>query len=310
MKIIALLPVKNEEWILKETLSRLNNFCDQIIIGDQNSTDNSINIYKEFEKVEVIENNNKFHNNNIRWKLLDKAREKFGINNLIICIDADEIINPKVIDNIKEKLIDNNKAISFSFPWIQLWGNLNKYRIDSVWNNNYKSIIFFDNGNVEYKKEFVLNDHTGRIPVCDLDIKLNKFPLFHLQYLNLARSKIKQVWYKCSELLEDNDPKKINYKYSVSSEEGIILKNVPEEWIKILPKTYEDYFLKKDWRFKDIIDWFNKYGIKHFEALDIWYIKKLKDLFIKEIGREPRPKLFPKWLIKLNNLKNKLKNKI
>jgi glycosyltransferase involved in cell wall biosynthesis len=92
MKIITLLPVKNEGWILRSTLRNMSDFSDHIVIADQKSTDDSLAIYQEFEKVQVIENKNTGHSNSVRWQLLDYARKTFGLGNIIVCVDADEMI--------------------------------------------------------------------------------------------------------------------------------------------------------------------------------------------------------------------------
>lgn len=309
MKVITLLPVKNEGWILRSTLKNMSDFSDHIIIADQNSTDNSFAIYKEFEKVTVIQNNNQNHNNSVRWQLLDYAREKFGNENLIICIDADEMIQPEAIKYIREYIEkDNIKSISFTFPWVQLWGSLEKHRVDSVWKNNYKGIAFLDDGIVDYERKTVLNDHTGRVPRCEKEITIDQFPLLHYQYIDLKQSEIKQAWYRCSELISGNDPKKINHKYSVAKNDNrVVLESIKPEWMKDLPLVHIDYKVEADWRYEEIINWFNSKGIKFFEPLDIWDIKELHYKFISELNRKPKVKQYPKWLVTLNNIKNRLK---
>ena len=311
MKTITLLPVKNEGWILLSTLKNMSDFSDHIIIADQKSTDNSSDIYKSFEKVEVIENTNKNHNNSIRWKLLDYAREKYGVENLIICIDADEMISKTAIDAVKKIINDSNdKNIYFSFPWIQLWGTVEKHRVDTVWKKNYKAIAFFDDGIVDYERKTVLNDHTARVPLHKNNILINQFPLLHYQYINLKQSEIKQAWYRCSELISGNNAKKINHQYSVAKHNNnIILETTKSEWLQGLPLIESDYKVDSDWRYKEILTWFDKYGIVFFEPLDIWDINELNNIFIKEMGRKPSVKKYPTWLVFLNNIKNKLKNR-
>jgi len=105
MKIIALMPVKNEAWILPYTLESLSKICDHIIIADQNSDDGSFEIYKKFSKVEVITNNEKIHSNKVRWSLLDRAREYEG-KNIILNVDADEFI-PIEFNQYKEHIYEH-----------------------------------------------------------------------------------------------------------------------------------------------------------------------------------------------------------
>ncbi len=307
MKTITLFPAKNESWILDNTLKNMSDFSDHIIVSDQNSTDNSREIYKKYSKVIVIDNNNSGHNNSVRWQLLDKARELFGSNNLILCIDADEMISKQAVDEMKNIIAEHEyKPISFSFPWIQLWGSVYKYRNDTVWKNNNKIIAFFDDGKIDYKRELVINDHTSRTPSCQENIHLNKYPLLHYQYINLDQSQTKQNWYKCSELISGLEPKRINHKYSVADNDGnITLKDVPKDWI-MSPDINIKYNKDEDWRYREILSWFDKYGIVFFEPLNIWQIDALEKLFIAKTGRKPKPKKFPKILVILNDIKNKI----
>src|SRR5204862_1611085 len=46
MKVIALVPVRNESWILEHSLACWSAFCDVIIVSDQESTDGSRDIYR------------------------------------------------------------------------------------------------------------------------------------------------------------------------------------------------------------------------------------------------------------------------
>ena len=39
MKIIALVPVRNEAWVLEHSLTCWSGFCDVVIVNDQKSTD-------------------------------------------------------------------------------------------------------------------------------------------------------------------------------------------------------------------------------------------------------------------------------
>ena len=55
MKIIGLLPVKNEAWVLPHALASLSAFCDVVIVADQNSDDASREICRTFPKVVLIE---------------------------------------------------------------------------------------------------------------------------------------------------------------------------------------------------------------------------------------------------------------
>lgn len=306
MKIITLLPVKNEVWILPYSLENYSQFSDYIIIADQHSTDGSREIYNHFPKVSFIDNNSSGASNKIRWALLAEARKIPG-NNLIICLDADELISPKAIEEMKR--LGNKKATSFKANWIQLIEDGSKYRIDGVWKENIKDFAFIDDrSTVDYERKELLIDHTARIPSISNQIKL-EYPILHLHYMAKARSEIKQVWYMCIELLDGINPQRINHRYAPAQFSNIISAKINAKWVDSvtmpLGEIFADTYIERQ---NEVSDMMTKNGILYFEPLQIWHIPELHERFIKEVGREPKPSLTPNWLIKLNDIKNKIKN--
>jgi hypothetical protein len=320
MKIIGLMPAKNESWILPYTLKPLSQICDHIIVADQNSTDKSNEVYKNFSKVTVIKNNVIGHSNTVRWNLLDTARN-FDGKNLIISIDADEIIIPKLLKDYLYKNIDSiSSGTLLSFQWIQLWKSLNYYRNDDFWGNNWKPIGFLDDRKIDYNRSnIIINDHTSRTPGKENTpiTKMHNVPLIHLQWVFWNRAQIKQAWYRCTELIENNSRAwTINKKYKTSLDNtNAKLKATPKEWILDINIPTN---LNQQWQFKEILQWFDQYGIKYFEPLQIWHIQELHNEFVKKMGRQPKAILKPPLHIRAktqiskfipSKIKNKIKNK-
>lgn len=306
MKTITILPVKNEAWILPYALENFSQFSDYIIIADQHSTDGSQEIYKRFPKVSVIDNNSTGASNKIRWDLLREARKIPG-NNLIICLDADELLSPKAVEAMKK--FGNEKAISFQADWIQLIEDGTKYRIDGVWKDSTKEFAFIDDrSSVQYEEKELLIDHTARIPSIENKSK-TEYPILHLHYMAKMRSEIKQVWYMCTELLAGVSPLRINHRYSVAQFNNVKPANIEMKWTEgiTMPPTevFADIYAERQ---NEVLDMLTKNGALYFEPLDIWHIPKLRELFIKEVGREPKPSIAPRWLLILNDIKNKIKN--
>jgi glycosyltransferase involved in cell wall biosynthesis len=313
MKTIVLIPAKNEEWILESTLRNTAPHVDLIIIADQNSTDKTVEICKKFPNVTVINNPNQGHSNRVRWLLLDEAR-KHGDNNLIICIDADEMISPLAITEMKKMVSDDRAANGdvFEFKWIQLWKTTSEYRDDGVWKNSFKNIAFIDNPRInEYNREFIINDHTSRVP----DTKINNtisisYPLLHFHFVAWKRNQLKQAWYRCSELIAGKrNAKRINNTYRVTMmPENIKTFPVENKWIEglIMPTNLEN--TGSEWHLNEIFRFFDEKGIEFFEQLQIWHVDELHDEFIKRVGREPISKTYPKWLSSVNEIKNFIKN--
>jgi hypothetical protein len=309
MKIIALMPVKNEAWILRETLTPLSKICDHVIIADQNSTDSTRSIAKSFYNVKVIDNNAIGHSNSVRWLLLDAAREISG-NNFIINIDADEAISPVLFKKFfSEKNIKLIPGVSFEVPWIQLWKSTRYYRDDnSVWSNNWKPIAFVDDRKCDYLREFVINDHTSRIPILDEDlrIRVNDLPLLHYQWVSWRRVQVKQAWYRCSELLNGLlSAKDINSKYSDSLNDSELgLSEVPHAWCEDVFISHIIEESKSDWHMSEILNWFEVFGVEFFKELDIWHIEDLSNEYIRRLQKLPPQKNSLKILKFLSRLRS------
>jgi hypothetical protein len=283
------MPTKNEDWIIKQTISSASEFVDNIIVSDQSSTDKTIEILEAFKKVEIISNKRSDHSNIVRWELLEESRKKFGYKNLVLNLDADEFLPQYLFLRNKKKIVNQQLGTIFSSPWVQLWRSINQYRNDnSVWNpkKNKKSYMFLDDGKVGYEKNFTINDHTSRVPTLNTKQTIElKMPLIHLQFANWERSQMKQVWYMCKELISGISSEEINQKYVHSmNEEGIKYSKSKSKWFvdKSNFENIQTQNPKSLWYFKEIELMFLKYGVQYFQELNIWENKHLNN-FLYEL---------------------------
>lgn len=276
MKTICLMPVKNEKWILQTTVPVLQMFCDHIIIADQNSKDGTKEYLQSIKNVEVINNDNLGHSNIVRWQLLDYCRQTYGNNNLILCIDADELLPPIFFKKLKDEAKNLKSGTSFQSPWVQMWRSVFTYRLDnSVWNprTNIKPFAFIDDGIMDYDRSFIINDHTSRIPLGK-SMPLNlKAPLLHFQFANWNRAQAKQAWYRCNELIKGGNSRLINQKYAITqNEDNIQYAIVDKNWYQNVLINTNIENASYDWYVEEILSMFEKYGKEYFSELDIWNV--------------------------------------
>jgi glycosyltransferase involved in cell wall biosynthesis len=103
-KVSAVIITYNEESIIRETLSMLW-WCDEVIIIDSNSTDNTVEICEEYGCSVFKRSFNGFG-----------EQKKFGVskakNEWILFIDADELLSEPLIEEIQEEL--SKKEIPFA----------------------------------------------------------------------------------------------------------------------------------------------------------------------------------------------------
>ena len=170
MKLIAVMPVKNEEWIIERTLETLSHWCDAIIVADQGSTDSTLEICRRYPKVVVVQNpSDEFNEQQRRQILLDAARQ-FDGKNLIFALDADEIVSATVLEgNVLDDLINQMQpGTSAVLQWMMLWRHPFRYRDDqSTWSNSWKHFVYWDDrSNMGFGGGQI---HLARVPEATLE---------------------------------------------------------------------------------------------------------------------------------------------
>jgi len=175
-KIVACIPTKNTGWLLKDTLNNLETFCDKIIISDDQSTDNTEDICRNYHKVEYYKRparNSKDRQGALqRQELLDRAYDHKP--DYFFFLDADEMPSPDIVGWINQlKPRAEEKTNLWTFPWIHLWQDKNHYRVDSYvaknganinWNpfaNSYRKGFFVRNI-PNYKLRYNITQHRVR----------------------------------------------------------------------------------------------------------------------------------------------------
>lgn len=284
MKIIALLPFKNEEWILPTYLSNVLPIVDEVIAIDDGSTDNGPAILKQHLNVQVRSNEEVLKSGwaefNIRQKLLELGREAGGTH--FVCLDADETFTSNFMPVAKQIISKLEPGQKLAFQWLALWKSVDHYRDDkSVWSNNYKDFIIHDAPNLQHDYAFL---GVGRTPGVNNDntwLKLNpKYgAVFHYQFSCWQNFQLKQAWYRCSELIKmPGTEASINQKYAITLEDPeTFVRAAPESWLKGIPLPDVDS-QPISWHLKKIEEWFKEFGPQHFAGLQIWHIPEIKAL--------------------------------
>ena len=293
MKVIALLPVRNEAWVLRHSLACLSAFCDIVLVSDQASEDGSREICREFSKVVLIESPVPKVCEQARWELWDAARHYEG-NNLIWCTDADELVSPSLARTFLAR--DRQRLTPGAVVdchYLHVWNSHDRYR-DSVWPYvpYWKPVAVVDDRRMDYGRSRALPLHEERVPIEERAPRFRaaNLPVLHLQWLLPARTQMRQAWYRCREWMQGERPLvDINYQYSFTlPTRGVRTVAVPPDWVAGL--TFPDLSIDAEvsWQERDILDWFDERGVEFFEPLEIWHIPRLRDEFRRRMGREPR----------------------
>jgi hypothetical protein len=302
MKIIAMVPVRNEAWVLPHSLACLSGFCDVILVSDKGSDDRTREVCRTFPKVVVLDAGPDSRIREQRWQLLDAARDYDG-SNLLWSNDADEVLSPRVMNGFlarRRAALVPGTVVACRF--YTLWNSVATYRDDtSHYRPYWNRLGFVDDRRADYDRSAAAPLHEPRIPAGDElpVINADELAMLHLQWMIPDRNQIKQAWYRCREWLDGGKSAAvINEFYSVTFPvPRADTSAVPREWVAdlTLPDAAADR--EPGWHQRDIFAWFDQYGVEHFEPLEIWHVPQLRDEFRRRTGRRPKPdrSYIPSW---------------
>jgi hypothetical protein len=302
MKIIGLMPIRNEQWVLAQSLACLSGFCDVVLVSDQRSEDDSREICRRFPKVVLLASNERRICEQARWELLDAARGYDG-DNLLWCTDADELVSPRLARSGLENLFDRlTSGAAVECGFYHLWNDVGHYRDDySLYRPQRKLMAFVDDRRANYDRSLTLPLHQPRVAVragntdnADNPDNLmveSGIPVFHLQWLLAHRNQMKQAWYRCKEWANGGrTAADINAQYAITLPPSRVKTTpVPADWVDGI--TFPDLSVDAEpcWQEREVLAWFEQRGPAFFEPLEIWHIATLKREFRRRTGRGPRP---------------------
>ena len=294
MKIIALLPVKNEAWVLDHTLACLSAFCDVVLVNDQQSEDQSKEIGRRFPKVVWIESTDSKVCEAARWQLWDIARQYDG-NNLIWCTDADELLSPGRIRAFLERGQPRlTPGTVIDSLYCHVWNSPSRYRSGlGLYAPHHKAIAIVDDRRQDYDRSRALPLHEERVPIAAgaARVPVDDPPLLHLQWLLPNRSQMRQAWYRCREWMQqERTAAAINDMYSRTLPEWHVpTEPMPSAWLEGVTLPGADVDAQPTWQQAEILGWFNSRGVEFFEPLEIWHVDRLRQEFTRRAGRRPHP---------------------
>lgn len=294
MKVVALIPFRNEARCLPTCLASLRGIADLVIGYDDGSTDNSAALFTQYggHCLHGEARRGSWGSGGqsvIRHALLAAGRKAGGTH--FVWIDADEAFTANFTITARQRMEVLPPGHKLALQWLALWKTQNAYRDDaSVWSNNFKDFIVCDDPALVYDTGF---NHLGRTQGPNTDGNWHRVPLaegamLHFQFMDWWFFQIKQCWKRCMELVNGFEAAAINDKYAITLDDPTArLSPVCATWVADLPLPPRES-VANPWQLGEIFDFFDQYGVEHFEPLQIWHMPELREVFVQHVGREPR----------------------
>lgn len=271
-KIICLTPVRNEAWILRRFLDCASLWADHIIVADQSSADSSREIAASYPKVTLVSNPEYTYHEKTRQTLLIESARKIPGRNLLIGLDADEVLSANCFDSPEWKtVLKAPEGSVIYFQWVNILPNLRSY-----WTpHNDVPFGFMDDGSVHTGAAI----HSPRvpIPVNAPKIHLRDIKVLHYQYTDWDRMRSKHRFYQCWERIHHPNRSSVeiyreyHHMDSVPSKE---IRNLEHEWMSgYLERGIDMTSIYRDrsfWFDREVLTWFSQFGLKKFRREAIW----------------------------------------
>ena len=296
MKIVALIPFRNESLLLPACLTSLRGIADDLVGYDDGSTDDSKAIFESFGGTVLCSAGPGSSwaagkERDVRCRLLTEGRQRKGTH--FIWLDADEAFSANFKDHALRSIVALAPGHKLALQWLALWKTSDAYRDDkSVWSNNYKDFIVHDAPELGYNEGIL---HFGRTQGPNTPDNWHTVPLeqgavLHFQFAAWRQFQAKQCWYRCAELRQHPDQAEaINERYAITLDDPTAKTTpIPSEWVAGLPVPRHLNELPPAWHLQEIFGMFEQHGAEFFEALDIWHVPELHTEFMRLTGKHPK----------------------
>lgn len=241
-KIIGTYRVKNEERFIEQSLKSVMDICSEIVVLDDNSTDNTVEICSSFDKVVDIQKQSKLPLDEVRDrnKLLQMALNRNS--DYILSIDGDEIFMPNSSEIIFEELeIIYPDYDVFSFQFLTCWDSTDQIRFDGIFGNYWQKRLFRTK-NQSKNLKFTNNENPGNIHCGSIPENVSGFEqpirsdakIFHMASIDETLRKQKYGYYTN---FDGNSTLTDGYKHMISGDgkfsgpNGIELKKLNKEFM-------------------------------------------------------------------------------
>lgn len=222
-KIITMYRVKNEERWIKQSIESIYDFCDEIVIFDDNSTDNTKKICTAFDKVVDIhtKTDSSFDEARDRNLLLNMALKRKP--DILLSLDGDEIFLPGSEKIIQEEIdVLYPDVHVFEFQLYTLWDSPNKIRFDGLFSSFWQKRMFRLKDQPSALKindsPYPGNFHCGSIPTntigMETSLKSNA-KIFHCASFDESLRKKKYEWYVSR---DPDNPLTDNYQHMLGAQ--------------------------------------------------------------------------------------------
>lgn len=290
-RIIGLMLVRNEQWVIGASLTRALEWCDAVIVCMHRCVDLTHAIVRGIttttprhpetkqDRVYTMEEPAaEWDEMDVRQRMLDAARG-LGATHIAL-VDADELLTDNLLSSIRGFFGALTPGELLNLPMVAVWKRLVKYRNDeSVWARARLTVGFCDRADLVWQPRDGGYQHHCRAPVaCEQGINSEPIPrggggVMHLQFANRRRLIAKHWLYAYTDHVRwpgRRNPEQLNRIYSealMNGEEG--LADLPSEWVRGLREDWIAFDEPNPWQREELRAMLARHGEEAFAGITL-----------------------------------------
>lgn len=209
MKLIGLMPCRNEDWVLGLSARVALMWCDELVMLNHESRDRTHSIIRGIEeefgykedggRVTYLAASGAWHEMKHRQEMLRRSRE-FGATHIAI-IDADEILTGNFLSTIRSNIESFPQGSILQLPGYNLRGSLNQYHSNGIWGRRWFSLAFRDHSLVRWEGDTFHRREPLGVGPCVRMGEQGTGGVMHLWGVSERRLRAKHALYKLTERL-------------------------------------------------------------------------------------------------------------
>jgi hypothetical protein len=213
MKLVGLMPIRNEEWVVGLSLRAAMLFMDEMVVLDHASSDSTPELLAAIAaehpgRIHLLsEPDEVWHEAAIRQRLLDAGREAGATH--LCALDADEVLTGNLLPSIRTMFAALASGEGLWLPWLAMWRSLELSRQDAsplVGEAGSMVLGFHDAPHLHYaawsgEYDIHCRHPRGMGEERRLATARSGGGMFHLAFVNWPRLQAKTAWYKMVERL-------------------------------------------------------------------------------------------------------------
>lgn len=287
MRIVAIMPARNEAWIIGLSIRAALEWVDHIVVLDHASTDETPAILsaikRETGRLTILrEESPEWAEMHHRQRLLDAARAEMATH--IALIDADEVLSGNLLPWIRNQLVQIQPGAALQIPMRNVYSGIEQYRVGDasyqgrVWGQAVTTIGFADAVSLAWAAEgYQHHQREPRNSRIALRIYGSQLEggVMHLQFASRRRLLAKHALYQMDEVLRwpgRRPVAEIAREYSMAPDwEGANFAQIPAAWWEPYAESMPELDVDREpWQEAEVRWLLDEHGAEKFAGLNLF----------------------------------------